>query len=368
MSELIESRIEQASIRRRLLATVSALVLTAYVATSQSRAEETDRPTVWIELGGQMEKVEGASSPFFAPFMSKAPTPGPYHGDIFGAGQKSSNKALGFDGKVSFQQENSDWIFSIAARFGRSHADRALHQQTALVAPGLLGNYAAPYAQITSSFKESHTVLDFTAGRDIGIGAFGREGHSTLSAGVRFAQFSDKSKADAFARPTVIPNVYYGIVIFPSFTDYAMNAYAERSFRGIGPSLSWDASATLLGNHDGGEVTLDWGVNASLLFGRQRTTLDDTTQASHRPGTLSGYYFVTTVYQSAHPASRSRRVTVPNLGGFAGFSVKYPNAKISLGYRGDFFFGAMDTGTDIRKTSTVGFYGPFATVSIGLGG
>ena len=46
----------------------------------------------------------------------------------------------------------------------------------------------------------------------------------------------------------------------------------------------------------------------------------------------------------------------------------FTNAKISAGYRGDFFFGAMDTGNDTRKTKTVGFYGPFATISIGSGG
>ena len=61
-------------------------------------------------------------------------------------------------------------------------------------------------------------------------------------------------------------------------------------------------------------------------------------------------------------------MTIPNVGGFAGVSFRYANAKVSFGYRGDFFFNAMDTGWDTRKSSTVGFYGPFATISIGLGG
>jgi len=59
---------------------------------------------------------------------------------------------------------------------------------------------------------------------------------------------------------------------------------------------------------------------------------------------------------------------VPNLGGFAGLSFKYPNAKVSVGYRADFFFGAMDGGIDAHKSYDRDFYGPFATVSIGLGG
>ncbi|HWA31303.1 MAG TPA: hypothetical protein VG867_09400, partial [Rhizomicrobium sp.] len=59
---------------------------------------------------------------------------------------------------------------------------------------------------------------------------------------------------------------------------------------------------------------------------------------------------------------------VPNLGGFAGVSMRYSNAKLSLGYRGDFFFGALDGGIDTAQRTTVGFYGPFATISLGLGG
>ncbi len=51
-----------------------------------------------------------------------------------------------------------------------------------------------------------------------------------------------------------------------------------------------------------------------------------------------------------------------------GLSYRYKNAKISFGYRADFLFGAMDGGIDSYKSETRGFYGPFATVSIGLGG
>lgn len=46
----------------------------------------------------------------------------------------------------------------------------------------------------------------------------------------------------------------------------------------------------------------------------------------------------------------------------------FDNAKLSLGYRGDFFFGALDSGIDTARRKTVGFYGPFATISFGFGG
>jgi hypothetical protein len=66
--------------------------------------------------------------------------------------------------------------------------------------------------------------------------------------------------------------------------------------------------------------------------------------------------------------SRSHMVTIPNIGGFAGLSYRFPNAKISAGYRADFFFGAKDSGLETRSTTDVGFHGPYATISIGLGG
>jgi hypothetical protein len=78
---------------------------------------------------------------------------------------------------------------------------------------------------------------------------------------------------------------------------------------------------------------------------------------------------VSTVYN--HPPrihDRSRSVVVPNVGVLAGFSFRYPNAKVSFGYRADMFFGAMDMGIDQRDVKDRTFHGPFASVSIGLGG
>jgi hypothetical protein len=57
---------------------------------------------------------------------------------------------------------------------------------------------------------------------------------------------------------------------------------------------------------------------------------------------------------------------VPNIGGFAGVSLKFPNAKISFGYRADLFLGAMDGGIDTRDSRDRMFYGPFASIAVGL--
>jgi hypothetical protein len=49
-------------------------------------------------------------------------------------------------------------------------------------------------------------------------------------------------------------------------------------------------------------------------------------------------------------------------------SARYSNARLSFGYRADVFFGAMDAGIDARHSKDAVFHGPFAKISIGLGG
>jgi hypothetical protein len=225
-------------------------------------------------------------------------------------------------------------------------------------------------ADVATKYAESHTIVDFKAGRDIGVGAFGREGSSTLGIGIRYADFSLKSDTQISARP----HIGYAFrprnnFPFATFYQYFQSGHFARSFHGIGPSLSWNASAALAGNADGGELTFDWGANAALLFGRQKAKTAHGTQAYH----LTQQSRRRSGYPLAYPTrnyhdTRARSVTVPNLGAFAGLSLRKRNAKVSLGYRADFFFNAMDGGIDARKTEDEKFYGPFATISIGLGG
>ena len=105
MSELINTNGHRATLRWKLLTGASAIVLTTYMYSANlARAEDGDRPTLWIELGGQLSQLQGTSAPFTAPFMTAlSPTPGPYSDDIFGKGQKTSRFAIGGEGKISIQ-------------------------------------------------------------------------------------------------------------------------------------------------------------------------------------------------------------------------------------------------------------------------
>jgi iron complex outermembrane recepter protein len=226
------------------------------------------------------------------------------------------------------------------------------------------------FSNTLSHHRERNTVLDFSAGKDVGLGLFGSQASSVLKAGVRFAQFTSKSAFDLRARPDLsIKYFTYGPLRFVAdrnFHTYYATGHASRSFRGVGPALSWNGSAPLVGDAQHGEIVFDWGVNASVLFGKQKARVRHQESGHYKaPG---GSLLYTTVYP-ASPVSRTnaRSVSVPNVGGMAGISFRRGDAKISFGYRADFFFDAVDGGIDTRKSTTLGFNGPFASISVGLG-
>lgn len=383
MSELIEARDHRSSIRWQLLTSVSAFSLVMYVAaTTVGMADDADRPTVWLEMGGQMESLQGNSSPFTAPFMTVTPTPDPYRNDFFSNAQRPAHHSFGLEGGITLQPHYSDWTFSAHIRYGRSNNSRHVHNQTALptIAKtfyyyGNTYNYHfnipfAKVADVRAHSSESHMVLDFSAGRDIGIGILGSNSTSAIAAGIRYAQFSITSTVAAYARPDIsiaYPS-YFHVHPYAGFNQYFMNAHSSRSFTGVGPSLSWNASAALAGDPASGELTVDWGINAALLFGRQKVETSHGTHAYQLTRENRGTYYNVLYPTQPHHSIRSRSVATPNFGGFAGFSVKYVSAKVSLGYRADFFFGAIDAGIDTRQAKDLGFNGPFASISIGLGG
>jgi hypothetical protein len=391
MSELVSAHAKQ-NIRWDLLSGVSAAALLAICATDAAHASDTDRPTVWIELGAQVDRIDGGAQRFvppFEPLITAAGFTSPQQTD------RNPRYANGIEGKISFAPEGSDWVFSAALRYGRSNRTRSLHEQQSVEDAHftrhataidfyqlvtIIEPYAHRFADTVSRRNESHTLVDFQAGKDVGLGLFGS---SVLNAGVRFAQFESKSAVTVAADPDFAfhykyftqPNrningqivTLFGKVPQQSWHIYNASAMTRNSFHGIGPMLSWNASLPVAGNADRMEVLFDWGVNGAVLFGRQKTQVHH--QSSARYASIYNYGQPIVTAQSRPPdQTRTRSVVVPNLGGFAGMSLKFPNAKVSLGYRADFFFGAMDGGIDSRKNYDRNFHGPFATISIGLGG
>jgi hypothetical protein len=213
---------------------------------------------------------------------------------------------------------------------------------------------------------------------------FGRGSTSLFSFGLRFAQFTSRANVNIKARPdlqyynglashnTGNPSKYFYNAV-PKFHAYTAAGQSTRSFHGIGPSVSWNASVPIVGNPEGSTVALDWGINASILFGRQKARVSHQTSTHYfrykyvnPTHVFQGLtHYVTTINRGGHRSSRS--VVVPNVGGFVGVSVKFPHSQVSFGYRGDMFFGAMDTGIDSPHRSNTSFHGPYAKISIGFG-
>src|SRR5580692_2822522 len=132
MSELTNTQISECGFRWHLLTTVSALALLASVNMRNAKAADEDaaRPTIWIELGGQLERVTGQGDPFTPGFLAanqnsivlvpvspvQAQNPSPF--------------SFSENGEISFQPEDSNWVFSAAVSFGRSSNFKHVDHQT----------------------------------------------------------------------------------------------------------------------------------------------------------------------------------------------------------------------------------------------
>jgi hypothetical protein len=203
---------------------------------------------------------------------------------------------------------------------------------------------------------------------------------TVLSGGVRIAQFDAHSSVDMRARPDLHfwfatgsaanPNRFN---VGPYFHTYHATENSSRKFRGIGPSISWTGSMPVA-EVDSSGLTFDWGANAAVLFGRQKASVHHYQTGRYwekkvgNNACVGEYSCAVMATPTAGGHVTNREIVVPNLGGFAGISYRYQNAKISLGYRADFFFGAIDGGIDTRKSENLNMSGPFATISFGLGG
>jgi len=400
MTEILKNSTKSLDAKRQLLATASAIALigAAYnVDIAQAAEENSSKPTVWLELGGGLSALDDGQQEFAPPIMDGRPS-------IFApAGSFQKPPANSFDafGKLSLAPSETDWVFSASLRYGRSKSQKDVRQQTH---PGPFKKYyysnyptiggqttrlrrnitaypnAAKFADTQLQASEQHLIVDFQAGKDVGLGMFGLHGSSIVSIGVRFAQFISKSNISLKSNPDWrFQYKYFPSVVstlrpsskFPQgevFHSNQASLHAERSFRGIGPSLSWSASNRILGHHPDAEVTLDLGINAAVLFGRQRARLQHQASGAYHGAKYSKGLRVPTYDPGPVHATRSRSVVVPNVGGFAGLSFRYVNAKLSFGYRADYFFDAMDGGIDTSRSYDRGFHGPYATLSIGLGG
>ena len=109
MSELSNTRNTQAIIRWKLLTGVSALALTVYVSSANvAKAEDADRPTVWIELGGQMEDASGLGANFAPGFLTAYPDSPVVWKGVSPLKAQHLPLSFGEEGRISLQPKDSD--------------------------------------------------------------------------------------------------------------------------------------------------------------------------------------------------------------------------------------------------------------------
>jgi iron complex outermembrane receptor protein len=346
------------------------------------------KPPLWIEMGGQLEHITGQGAAYAPGFLSTYSTSSILQEKTTPLqAQQPPLFSVGEEAKVSFQPDDSDWVIAASVRYGRSGNKMDVHHQTnGLIhyhvyqgAPPTIADVFTQEKFVDSQIyhAESHAIMDFVAGKDIGLGMFGRQIDTLLSAGIRFAQFQSHSSVDMRARPDLHFQSKYvssdETKFAPYFHTYHAHETAARKFEGLGPTISWNGSVLVTGNDSAGGLDFDWGANGAVLFGRQKATVTHGEYGRYWPKVGiaydGNYNFADLVYHHTglgHTSNRS--VVVPNLGGFAGASYRYQNAKISFGYRTDLFFGALDGGIDKPKSEMLNMSGPFATISFGIGG
>jgi hypothetical protein len=349
MNDAIQAQLRKA-LRRKLLLTVSSAAL--LVLSRSAQAEDDGHPVFWIELGGAFDQISNGETgwlpPNLAPPISN-PSPEPFG--------RVPSLGYDFDAAISFTPEDSDWFYTASVRYGRGQFIKRTHDQTYELGHNFFGKYALTtyaFANATQISHSTHAILDFTAGRDVGLGLF-PGGKSAVHFGVRVAQLSERASAVLTAFSTAPMKYSAGKIVHDA------DAVIARNFTGAGPSASWDDTVPLLGSLRDG-ISLDMGANAAILFGRQKAHI-----ALHTKNTrYYGYGANALLSHSTATPVRDKTVVVPNLGGFASLSWRLPNGKVSFGYRADFFFGAIDGGLATSQKDTRGFYGPFANVSVGL--
>ncbi len=296
------------SLRWRLLGTVSAVVLVMSMGGMNAAYADDSLGRFTLEIGSGLDNYGRNDETWFTSSSSPLKI-GPRTG-------------WSLDGKATFQPKDSDWIFSVAAQYGR-----AKNKSTSFVT-------SSGYSGASATHKEEHTVLDFEVGQDVGLGIFGG-GTSIISGGVRYAHFDARTDAS----------------FFYSSGDggfYSGHAKISRSFTGVGPIVSWDGSLPIF--QETAPLSLDMGVDGAVLFGTQKVKFD-------------------VVYSSgSYSNSRSKSVTVPAVDAYAAISYHFagPDAKISLGYRLDSYFGVLDGGFETHQSVDRIFYGPYLKVGIAI--
>jgi hypothetical protein len=209
-------------------------------------------------------------------------------------------------------------------------------------------------------------LADFAVGFDVGLGVLG-DSRSTLSAGVRYADFQSATRAITHGVNWDIPDAW---VKYPSHRDeYKADITAHREFTGLGPTLSWEAAQKLIGSREAGHLDLEWSVTGGVLFGKQENALTGSYAILQSdPKYHSAPQGPVPLATPLDVAPRSKDVTVPLVDVSLGLSYEAGRFRAGVGYRWERYFDVLDVGYDEHKDADRTIDGPYVKFSLGFGG
>jgi hypothetical protein len=176
-----------------------------------------------------------------------------------GANLAHVGDACGWTTRLGLGQEHTGMFGGLAdywglfVRYTRIQDSVPVNGHFDFIFPGFYNLY--PYGfNGNTGFDERRTVIDFEAGRDIGIGD---ESKLRAIAGLRFAHYSSETNVQG--------------VSFATSPGYVANFFTKQEFDGAGPRVGFTYRRPLLGMV---ELTADG--SAAALWGRFKTDLNDT--------------------------------------------------------------------------------------------
>ncbi len=326
----IDSQETQRFIRNRLLMTISAAALVAMMPQHSARADE--RPS-WMVFEVNYDRLGGDSQVWAQ--------------NLFPIENLTIRPDDGLSGTVGFvtplQDSNVD--VGMFARFGVSETNRANTAPPSSVYNVLGGATYTSYARGKVKHSEHHVIVDFEARRDVGFGSGNNGVTVTAKGGLRFGYFEANTDT-TFSTPG----------------SYQASENRKNRLLGLGPRLGIDAVAPLSDS-----VQVDFSAAGSLLLGDQ-----------HIRVTSSQTLGAPIVGQSTDELHTFRIVPMLEASAAVGFEPSGPGGTtISLGIRGEAWFGAFDqrtlfnpaAGAGSLGTSAANRYsvGPFIRVKVPLG-
>ena len=256
-------------------------------------------------VGGQFTMNGGGKTAYGDP--SLAPMP------LVGINQ-------GHDGWGGLNLSTDGWIFGLSVTVGKAETSHAGFSYTSNSYPYHSGSGDVAH-------HETHAIVDFTVGQDVGLGMFGLEGSSVISGGVEWANFS-ATTVGSFSYASKYYNTSFTRVI-------------KRKFNGVGPVVSWNAATPIFEPHC--NLTLDWGASVAVLFGSRKaygTDVDFT--------------------------DRSHGATVPRTSAYLGIGW-HPSGgvtEISVGYAFNAAFGVLDGGYGLAHSVDRVTQGPYVNFNV----